>query len=66
MAIGITLTMALSTAAYLDPSLMTYAIQVIAGIAITCGTAFIIYWKRIKLLFKKKHKRPIPKTNAKE
>ena len=39
--------------AYSDPSVMTYAIQAIAGLAITLGTFFGLYGRKIrKLLFK--------------
>lgn len=34
--------------AYLDPSVMTYAIQAFAGIAITLGTVFGLYWRRLR------------------
>lgn len=34
--------------AYLDPSVMTYAIQAIAGIAVAVGAAVGIYWRRAK------------------
>ena len=34
-------------AAYIDPSVMTYAIQAIAGIAITLGTVAGFYWRKI-------------------
>jgi len=34
--------------AYIDPSVMTYAIQAIAGIAIALGTFVNIYWRRIR------------------
>lgn len=34
--------------AYIDPSVMTYAIQAIAGIAIALGTVFGIYWRKIR------------------
>ena len=34
--------------AYIDPSVMTYAIQAIAGIAIALGTFFNIYWRRLR------------------
>lgn len=39
--------------AYLDPSSMTYAIQVVAGFFIAAGAAIGIYWHRIKRFFKK-------------
>lgn len=34
--------------AYLDPSVATYAIQVIAGIAIAVGAVVGIYWRKAK------------------
>lgn len=37
-----------SVNAYIDPSVMTYAIQAIAGIAIALGTFLNIYWRRFR------------------
>ena len=54
---GITVAMAINTAAYLDPSVMTYLIQVVAGIVIAGGAVFVLYWKKIKLFFKKRSKK---------
>ncbi len=34
--------------AYIDPSAMTYIIQIIAGVAIAAGAAFAYYWRRLK------------------
>ena len=34
--------------AYIDPSVMTYAIQAIAGIAIALGTFFSVYWRKLR------------------
>jgi hypothetical protein len=34
--------------AYIDPSVMTYAIQAIAGIAVALGTFFSLYWRKVK------------------
>lgn len=34
--------------AYIDPSVMTYAIQAIAGIAIAIGAAFAMYFRKAK------------------
>ncbi|MBR1376809.1 MAG: hypothetical protein IJ565_03245 [Bacilli bacterium] len=34
--------------AYIDPSVMTYAVQAIAGIAIAIGAAFGIYFRKAK------------------
>lgn len=43
--------------AYLDPSTLTYAIQVIAGVFIAGGAAIGIYWHKIKRFFKKNSKK---------
>jgi ribosomal protein S27AE len=40
-------------AAYLDPSTMTYVIQIVAGAVIAGGTAIAIFWHKIKRFFKK-------------
>lgn len=40
--------------AYLDPSTLTYTIQVIAGVFIAGGAAVGIYWHKIKRFFKGK------------
>ena len=40
--------------AYIDPSVMTYAIQAIAGIAIAIGAAFAMYWRKAKKKISKK------------
>ena len=37
-----------SAHAYIDPSVTTYAIQAIAGVAIAAGTFVAIYWRRAK------------------
>ncbi len=34
--------------AYLDPSAMTYVVQIVAGIVLTAAAAFGIYWRRAK------------------
>ena len=34
--------------AYIDPSVITYVIQAVAGIAIAVGAAVGIYWRRAK------------------
>ena len=36
------------TFAYIDPSVMTYAIQIIAGVAIAAGAVIGIFWRRAK------------------
>ncbi|MCI8501088.1 MAG: hypothetical protein HFJ85_02500 [Oscillospiraceae bacterium] len=49
------LTMSVSLA-YLDPSSMTFVIQVVAGIVIAVGTVFGFYFKRIRRYFRNKKK----------
>lgn len=34
--------------AYIDPSVVTYVIQTVAGVAIAIGAAVGIYWRRAK------------------
>ncbi len=38
----------MSVSAYIDPSVMTYTIQVIAGIAVVIGTVAGVLWRRAK------------------
>lgn len=33
---------------YLDPSVMTYAIQVVAGVIVAAGAVVGIYWRKVK------------------
>ena len=40
-----------ANAAYIDPSVMTYAIQAIAGVLIGLGTFFGLYWRKVRKLF---------------
>ncbi len=40
-------------AAYVDPSVMTYAIQAIAGVVISAGVVFGVIWRRMKNKAKK-------------
>lgn len=42
------LILSFSASAYLDPSVMTYAIQIIAGIAVAVGAVVGIYWRKAK------------------
>ena len=39
---------------YLDPSVMTYAIQAIAGVVIAIGAVAGIYWRKAKKKFSDK------------
>jgi hypothetical protein len=42
--------------AYLDPSTMTYVIQIAAGAVIAGGTAVAVFWHKIKRFFKRAFK----------
>ena len=44
----------LNVRAYIDPSVMTYAIQAIAGIAIAIGAAVGMYWRKARKKINKK------------
>ena len=34
--------------AYVDPSVMSYTVQAIAGVAIACGVVFGVIWRKAK------------------
>jgi len=42
------LILTVNASAYLDPSVMTYAIQVVAAIAVAVGAVVGVYWRRAK------------------
>ncbi len=48
MAYGIWLMFTLRAEAYIDPSVMTYVIQAVAGVIIAIGAAIGIYFRRAK------------------
>lgn len=52
-AAALAMLLTVSSAAYIDPSAMTYIIQIIAGVVIAAGAAFGLYWRRIKRFFTK-------------
>lgn len=45
---GFAIAFSINASAYIDPSVMTYAIQAIAGIAIAIGAAVGIYFRKFK------------------
>lgn len=47
-AFGFMFVMARNALAYIDPSVMTYTIQIVAGIAVAVGSVIGIYWRRAK------------------
>ena len=46
--IGLTFALAINVSAYIDPSVMTYAIQAIAGVVIAVGAFIGIYFRKAK------------------
>ena len=47
-AVGMMLTFSTTAFAYLDPSVMTYTIQVVAGVIVAVGAVVGIYWRKAK------------------
>ena len=52
--------------AYLDPSSMTYVIQIVAGVAIAASAGIGFYWKRIRRFFRRKNKERLERKTAGE
>lgn len=44
----------ISAHAYLDPSVMTYTIQIVAGIAVAVGAVAGVYWRKAKKVLQDK------------
>ena len=40
--------MTVTASAYLDPSVMTYTIQVVAGVVVAVGAVVGVYWRKAK------------------
>ena len=38
----------LSASAYIDPSVMTYTLEAVAGIVIGAGAVFFVWWRKVK------------------
>ena len=51
-AVGLVMMFIVPVRAYIDPSVMTYAIQAVAGIIISASMFAGIYWRRIRSFFK--------------
>lgn len=47
-AISLMFTFSTTAFAYLDPSVMTYTIQVVAGVVVAVGTVIGIYWRKAR------------------
>ena len=48
LAVGLMVMFSTTAFAYLDPSVMTYTIQVVAGVVVAVGAVIGIYWRRAK------------------
>lgn len=48
LTIGLMVMFSTTAFAYLDPSVMTYTIQVVAGVVVAVGAVIGIYWRRAK------------------
>ena len=47
-AVGLVVAFSTTAFAYLDPSVMTYTIQVVAGVIVAVGAVIGIYWRKAK------------------
>ena len=52
--IGFSILFSVNAKAYIDPSVMTYTIQAVAGVAIAIGAAIAMYWRSVKKKINKK------------
>ena len=52
--VGFSVAFSMNASAYIDPSVMTYALQAVAGIIIAVGAALGIYFRKIKRNINKK------------
>lgn len=48
MACGMLAALSINASAYLDPSVMTYTIQVVAGVVVAVGAVIGVYWRKAK------------------
>ena len=52
--LGFTLLFEMTSYAYIDPATTSYLIQIVAGVVIAAGATVGIFWKKIKLSFRRK------------
>lgn len=45
---GMMAALSINVSAYLDPSVMTYTIQVVAGVVVAVGAIIGVYWRKAK------------------
>ena len=55
-----------NTLAYLDAAATSYIIQIISGVVIACGVTVGIFWKKIRLFFRKQKMKRLEKKLAKK
>ena len=48
MTCGLMAAMTMNASAYLDPSVMTYTIQAVAGVVVAVGAVVGVYWRKAK------------------
>lgn len=48
LACGMLMALSINASAYLDPSVMTYTIQVVAGVIVAVGAVIGVYWRKAK------------------
>lgn len=48
LAVAVFVLLSTTSFAYLDPSVMTFMIQIIAGVVVTVGAVVGIYWRKAK------------------
>ena len=48
LTVGLMLTFSTTAFAYIDPSVMTYSIQIVAGVVVAVGAVIGIYWRKAK------------------
>ena len=52
--IGFAILFSINAKAYIDPSVMTYTIQAVAGVAIAIGAPIAMYWRSVRKKLNKK------------
>lgn len=61
-----TLFFGMTAYAYIDPATTTYLIQIVAGVFIAAGATVGIFWKKIKLFFRRKKMENLEKSLKKK
>ena len=52
--------------AYLDPGTGSLMVQMLVGAVAAAGAALSVYWQRLRALFTRDARRPLPETSADE